>query len=150
MDALYSFTSSVYEKIFGEIKPKKGDFYYLALLKNKDIPSGFQIHGLWSDYGNGGYPSYCEKVVFDMKKLEQIKDELNKYWPSRFGDNEKFYRHEYEKHGSCMYSKMTELEYFEKTIELYHYVIKNNLYEPFIKGDQCLIPFDLNFKIMSE
>jgi len=140
-----SFFSSLWNLI-EFIKPKKGDFYYLALLKNKQVPSGWQIHGLWSDYGNGKYPSYCEKVHFDMSKLKSIEDELNKYWPSNDHNNEKFYRHEYEKHGSCLYSKMTELEYFQKTIELYHYVINNNLYESYEKDGKCMIPFDLNFK----
>jgi len=82
-----------------------------------------------------------------MDKLEPIKDELKKYWPSRDHKDEKFYAHEYKKHGSCLFSEMTELEYFKKTIELYHYVIDNNLYEPYIKGGQCLIPFDLDFNI---
>ena len=43
---------------------------------------------------------------------------------------------------------MTELEYFKKTIELYNYVIKNDLYERYIEGNECLIPFDLNFNII--
>lgn len=129
------------------LQPQKGDFYYLALLKNKHIPSGYQIHGLWPNYKNG-YPSYCNKLHFDMKQLEPIMDELNKYWPSRDGNNQKFYFHEYEKHGSCLFTKMTELEYFKKTLELYHYVIENNLYEEYEKNGQCLIPFDLDFKLI--
>ena len=129
------------------IPPHEGDFYYLALLKNKNVPSGYQIHGLWSNYADGNYPSYCKKVHFDMDKFKPIADELKTYWPSRDHKNEEFYAHEYKKHGSCLFSEMTELEYFQKTIELYHYVIKNDLYKPYIKGNQCLIPFDLEFHI---
>ena len=130
------------------IPSNKDDFYYLALLKNKRVESGYQIHGLWSNYADGSYPTYCKKVEFDMEKLESIKDELHKYWPSYSGTAEHFYAHEYKKHGSCLFSDMTELEYFKKTIELYHYVIDNKLYETFIKGNQCLIPFDLEFKLL--
>ncbi len=79
------------------IPPHKGDFYYLALLKNSNVPSGYQIHGLWSNYADGHYPSYCKKVNFNMKELDSISCELKTYWPSRDGDNEKFYNHEYKK-----------------------------------------------------
>ena len=53
-----SFFSSLWNFLgyVEHIEPKKGDFYYLALLKNKHESSGWQIHGLWSDYGNGKYP----------------------------------------------------------------------------------------------
>lgn len=130
------------------IPPHKGDFYFLALLKNKNIESGYQIHGLWSNYANGSYPSYCKNVEFDMDKLRPIKEELKEYWPSRDHKDEHFYIHEYKKHGSCVFTEMTELEYFRKTIELYHYVIKNEIYKSYIHGNQCLIPFDLNFELI--
>ena len=85
---VYNYISSIFY-----IPPSDGDFYYLALLENKNILSGYQIHGLWSNYANGNYPVYCRKVEFNMGELKDISEELNKYWPSRDGDNEKFYSH---------------------------------------------------------
>lgn len=132
------------------IPPHDNDFYYLSLLKNDNIEAGYSIHGLWSNYGDGGYPTFCKHVDFEMDKLHSIKDELAKYWPSKFTSAKHFYEHEYKKHGSCMFIEMTELEYFDKTIKLYHYVINNNLYQKFITKNGCKIPFDLNFIIINK
>ena len=146
-----NFIKYISNKIYNYfIPPHHGDFYYLALIKNNKLPSGYSIHGLWSNYADGSYPTFCKQVQFNIHDLEPIKDELAKYWPSKFTSAKLFYQHEYKKHGSCMFIEMTELQYFQKTIELYHYVIKHNLYQKFIHNNTCKIPFDLEFNIINK
>ena len=110
----------------------------------------WSIHGLWPQYELNKYPTYCESLKFDIKNLESIEQELEKKWYSDKEKNSKFWEHEYLKHGSCMFEKLTELEYFEKALELYNYVIKNNLVDKYYdtQTKKCLIPFTLDYKII--
>ena len=75
-------------------------YYYLSLIYENYI---WSIHGLWPQYADGSYPSYCKKVFFDLQALQPIIDKLNIKWCSDKGTNEKFWQHEWEKHGVvCM------------------------------------------------
>jgi hypothetical protein len=119
------------------------NFYYLSLFKESE--STWSIHGLWPQTDAHNYPTYCHKVNFDPKLLEPILDKLEQYWYSQGNTlplDEKFWKHEYEKHGSCVYTPMTELEYFKNTIELYEQALELGLprsfYNPQTK--KCLIP----------
>ena len=125
-------------------------FYYLSLIKEDN--GSYSIHGLWPQYSLNSYPSYCKTVNFSIEKLSPIMDTLNNYWYSSTGLNVDFWKHEYEKHGSCMFIPMTELNYFKKTIELYEYSIVNNIIKHYseknTKSIKILIPFDINFNYM--
>lgn len=130
---------------------KPNYFYYLSLIKEDD--GFFSIHGLWPQYSLNSYPTFCRPVNFKMTALESITDKLNKYWHSNRGDNETFWRHEYEKHGSCMFVPIDEYNYFKKTIDLYEYALINNVIKKYSEKNpnakQILIPFDLEFNIMN-
>ncbi|MCO5587672.1 hypothetical protein L7F22_041623 [Adiantum nelumboides] len=81
--------------------------------------SDFSIHGLWPNYNDGTYPSNCEGTSYDSTLIADLKEELQTYWdtlacPS--GDGEKFWEHEWEKHGTC--SGLDERGYFEATLAL--------------------------------
>ena len=121
-------------------------YYYLSLKKDKET---YTIHGLWPQYSKTSYPKFCKKVNFSIDSLEPIIEELNKKWDSSKESNDEFWKHEYTKHGSCMFIELTELEYFQKTLYLYNYVISNNILDNYDKNlNQILIPFDLNFKLI--
>ena len=126
-------------------------FYYLSLIKEDD--GSYSIHGLWPQYSLNSYPSYCKAVNFNIDKLKPIMDKLNKYWYSTLEKNADFWKHEYEKHGSCMFSPITELNYFTKTIELYEYALVNNIIKELSSKNpnskKLLIPFDINFNYIS-
>ena len=49
-------------------------YYYLSLIYENYI---WSIHGLWPQYADGSYPSYCKKVFFDLQALQPIIDKLN-------------------------------------------------------------------------
>tara|TARA_B100000123_G_scaffold36127_1_gene23880 strand:+ start:2377 stop:2913 length:537 start_codon:yes stop_codon:yes gene_type:complete len=128
------------------------NFYYLSLIKEPNSESNYTIHGLWPQTDIKNYPTYCKKVNFDMDQLTPILDKLEQYWYSNKHTlimDEKFWKHEYEKHGSCVYTPMTEFEYFNNTINLYEKALEKNLPSKFYNSqkNQCLIPVDqsLNF-----
>jgi len=139
---MFSFFASIYNLLFA---PTGIDFYYLSLIKETD--NTYSIHGLWPQYTKNSYPSYCKKVKFSEEALISIMEDLNKFWYSDRGQNDDFWKHEYEKHGSCMYVSMTELQYFSKTIELYHKAIELGLPPKYEnnKTKKCLIPVSLDF-----
>lgn len=127
-------------------------FYYLALLKNKNNVHGISIHGLWPNYSDGSYPTFCKLVDFDFSKLSPIIEQLRTNWdlPQDINKDEiQFWAHEWKKHGSCMFQEMDEHEYFTKTLELYNYIIHNKDIDiEYYKKDNTtyMIPFDLHFK----
>ena len=59
--------------------------------------------------------------------LEPIIDELKNYWYSKQEKNEEFWKHEYQKHGSCMFTPLTELQYFSRALLLYYIAIAQDL-----------------------
>ena len=119
---MLGYLSELYHRYMPKSESKS--FYYLSLIKDNDR---YSIHGLWPQLSESSYPKYCKKVTFTLDTLNPIIDDLNKYWYSNIEKNEAFWKHEYEKHGSCMFINMSELEYFKKTLELYNYVLENNL-----------------------
>ena len=131
-------------------------FYYLSLIKHKNPNTNVEswsIHGLWPQYSLKKYPSYCKDVDFKLNELNAIIEELRKNWYAEKNDiidDNEFWEHEYKKHGSCMFENLTEFEYFNKTLELFNYVIKNNLVDKYYDTEtkKCLIPFDLKYNII--
>jgi ribonuclease I len=129
---------------------KRKDFYYLSLIKEAD--GYYSIHGLWPQYSLQSYPTFCRPVNFSLTKLDPIMDKLNKYWYSTKGSNSTFWKHEYEKHGSCMFQPMNELNYFSKTIEIYEYLLVNNIIkirsEKNPTANKLLIALDVEFNLI--
>ena len=120
-------------------------FYYLSLIKEKGL---WSIHGLWPQIGTTAYPTFCRKVTYDHNLLQPILATLREYWHSNRGSDDTFWKHEWEKHGSCMYTEMTELEYFQKTLTLFEWCVNENCIWDYATGSKAMIPFDLDFKLM--
>ena len=120
-------------------------FYYLSLIKEDD--ECFSIHGLWPQYNNFSYPSYCKPVDFSLEALEPIMGELKNKWYSNRGSDQTFWNHEYKKHGSCVFTPMTEFEYFKKTCDLYDQALALGLPEKYYnpKTNVSLVPVNLDF-----
>ena len=144
-----SNTTKLSDKSNNKSNNKSNKFYFLSLLKeNGEL--NWSIHGLWPQYTISTYPTFCKAVTFDINKLKPILDDLNKYWKSNCDKNDKFWEHEWKKHGSCVFSDIDELEYFKQTISLYKQAIEYKL--PFKyynkKHKQCLIPVTTNFELI--
>jgi len=75
----------------------------------------FIIHGLWPQYKNNTYPSFCspcEKFQPDLLN----KSLIQKYWDDTNKIDWVFLQHEWEKHGCC--SGMAMEEYFNQALSL--------------------------------
>ncbi|KAK9669572.1 hypothetical protein RND81_13G140600 [Saponaria officinalis] len=91
-------------------------------------PRQFTIHGLWSNYNDGSWPSCCSDTDFDEKQISTLRKALDENWPTLtcgsiptcHGHNGSFYAHEWEKHGTCSASVTPdEYNYFLTTLNLY-------------------------------
>lgn len=134
---MYSFIKSLFYPT---------NYYYLSIIYEEGT---WGIHGLWPQYSENQYPQYCKKVEFDITKLQSILTELNENWCSDKGSNSDFWQHEWEKHGSCMFNECDEFDYFNKALELFKFVITNNLVDKYRKGPtSSMIPFDQSFRLM--
>ncbi|KAG6834070.1 hypothetical protein H0H93_012163, partial [Arthromyces matolae] len=68
------------------------------------------IHGLWADHCDGSYfKKECDGGrQYDIAQLlseqgaQDTLDFMQTYWVDYHGQNEHFWEHEWEKHGSCM------------------------------------------------
>jgi len=130
---------------------KKENFYYLSLLKNDNNIYCYSIHGLWPNFADDTYPSFCKKVEFDINKLKPIMKDLMDFWELPKDHNKEedsFWKHEWLKHGSCMFLEMDELTYFKKALDLYLDIMNKKLnIEKYKKGRSYMIPLNLNFEI---
>ena len=53
-------------------------------------------------------------------QLAPLRQQLDAVWPSYYGPNEAFWKHEYEKHGSCAEDVFpSELSYFNTTLRMH-------------------------------
>lgn len=81
----------------------------------------FTIHGLWPDFDDGTFPSFCNKTdQFDIDLVRDLLPQLETEWPSytvRGGDD--FWAYEYAKHGTCAKATFrNEHEYFAGVLGL--------------------------------
>lgn len=84
----------------------------------------FTIHGLWPNYKSGGWPEFCDShLPFDESKIADIQDDLEEEWPSFMGggDDPGFWKHEWEKHGTCALDVMPDEHAYFKTALGLHY-----------------------------
>ncbi|DBB05290.1 hypothetical protein WJX82_006426 [Trebouxia sp. C0006] len=107
------------------------------------VSSHFTLHGLWPNYDKGhcpgkkgAWPQNCDDsstdlppecdCPFDASILSDLSSDMLENWPSYGQTNTDFWKHEWDKHGSCAitYEKAsggsvtTEHEYFAKALEL--------------------------------
>lgn len=136
---------------FISVKCVDFSYYDLALQKcNHNYP--FSIHGLWPEYNIHSWPQFCNKTEyseFNKTKLSEWSKipEMNQYWYTcehQHGmDNWSFWKHEWEKHGTCTNLNITE--FFEIALNLFtdnQENIKDCCNENWL---QCLVKFDKNF-----
>ncbi|KAG8949287.1 ribonuclease T2-like [Tulasnella sp. 424] len=68
------------------------------------------VHGLWPDNCDGTWGQFCDpsreypsvtQVLKDNHR-DDLLDWMGKHWLDQNGDNESFWEHEWNKHGTCM------------------------------------------------
>lgn len=92
----------------------------------------FSIHGLWPgrNYNKFLPNSCCTQHEFDAVLLGPLRNRLNEAWPSLKKSEVDFWKHEFDKHGSCTIDLAgfgSLPSYFEKTLDLYDKLNLNQL-----------------------
>ena len=96
------------------------------------------IHGLWPDWCDGSYPAECDPSreysnisdILTAFDTADTLDYMSTYWKGYQGDDESFWEHEWNKHGTCVstlepdcytdYQPTEEaVSYFGKAVELF-------------------------------
>ncbi|KAL9018708.1 MAG: hypothetical protein Q9185_004022 [Variospora sp. 1 TL-2023] len=100
--------------------------------------NSWTVHGLWPDRCDGTYEQYCDPsreydnvtAIISAAGKTDLLSYMNTYWKDYQGDDEDFWEHEWDKHGTCIstlepgcYSDHTPQEevvaYFQKTVDLF-------------------------------
>ena len=98
----------------------KDDYSYYLLAVQKWCSNDYKIHGLWPQFNHSSYPSYCEKVKYVEPKGDLLA-QLNQDWSS-CGDDSQLWKHEWQKHGSCVeqQQELGENGYFNLALKLFN------------------------------
>ncbi|CAH9079224.1 unnamed protein product [Cuscuta epithymum] len=84
--------------------------------------SDFGIHGLWPNMNDGSYPSNCDSTnPYDDSKISDLLSRMHQDWPTLAcpsNSGSTFWSHEWEKHGTCSESVLTQRSYFQTTLNL--------------------------------
>jgi ribonuclease T2 len=71
--------------------------------------TSWTLHGLWPDFCDGTYPAYCDVTREYADPVELVKERdyglwmwMNEYWVDVEGYEEGLWKHEWDKHGTCM------------------------------------------------
>ncbi|TGZ85385.1 ribonuclease-like protein T2 [Ascodesmis nigricans] len=100
--------------------------------------NSWTIHGLWPDRCDGTYDSYCDssREYTNLRSSlisageNDLVDYMETYWKSNSGTDESFWKHEWDKHGTCIstletscytsYTAREELiDYLHATVDLF-------------------------------
>jgi ribonuclease T2 len=85
------------------------------------------IHGMWPQYINGSWPSFCSNEAFNSSIIynDLQTDDFYEHWPNikyDIPDNTQelakyasFWEHEWTKHGTC--SGLDQISYFKTTLD---------------------------------
>ncbi|KAL2809304.1 ribonuclease T2-like protein [Aspergillus granulosus] len=96
------------------------------------------IHGLWPDNCDGTYEEFCDEsreysnitAILQEQGRTELLSFMTKYWKDNSGDDESFWEHEWNKHGTCIntiepdcytdYTPQEEVgDYLQKTVDLF-------------------------------
>ncbi|KAL4977026.1 ribonuclease T2-like protein [Aspergillus desertorum] len=96
------------------------------------------IHGLWPDNCDGTYQQFCDSsreysnitAIIEESGNTELLSYMNKYWKDYSGDDESFWEHEWNKHGTCIntieptcytdYTPQEEVvDYLQKAVDLF-------------------------------
>lgn len=121
------------------------NYYELAL--QKWCSNDYMIHGLWPQINVTEYPVYCEDVDYN-EPIEPLLYSMQHYWKEC--DNE-LWRHEWEKHGSCIkqQNNISEHNFFNKTLELFFLIQQGSNNKCKDQKDCIVACFDLDYNVMN-
>ncbi|KAH1277857.1 hypothetical protein KXW98_002939 [Aspergillus fumigatus] len=96
------------------------------------------VHGLWPDNCDGTYEQFCDSSreysniteILQAQGRTELLSYMQTYWKDYQGDDESFWEHEWNKHGTCIntiepscytdYKPQEEVgDYFQKAVDLF-------------------------------
>ncbi|XP_002960316.2 ribonuclease 1 [Selaginella moellendorffii] len=85
--------------------------------------SDFSIHGLWPNNLDGSYPENCDPSrPFNASQIGGLRGDMDALWSSLScpsSNSEKFWAHEWEKHGTCSEKILrSQRDYFAAALRL--------------------------------
>ncbi|CAK9323038.1 unnamed protein product [Citrullus colocynthis] len=79
----------------------------------------FTVHGLWPSNFTNPYLPCPPGVTFDQSQVTALVPQLETYWPDLLdGNDQKLWKHEWEKHGTCSDPPFNVLQYFQTTLNI--------------------------------
>jgi ribonuclease T2 len=108
---------------------------------NEPLIEEWSIHGLWPTKNGTLGPFFCNASLhFNLNALDPLVEELELKWIDvhKNAKSHEFWRHEWEKHGTCsvdLESLNTEKKYFQKGLDLFN---KYNM--KYIFGNANILP----------
>ncbi|PRP81440.1 hypothetical protein PROFUN_10970 [Planoprotostelium fungivorum] len=72
--------------------------------EGKRLPSyidSWTLHGIWPQRLDGSWPSFCSRDEFNKTVILDLYMELETAWYDYRGDGYQFWKHEWDKHGTC-------------------------------------------------
>lgn len=121
-----------------------------------DSAKQWTIHGIWPTSNHQIGPLYCNRTdKFDPEKISNLLPELRSKWTdvrAGGGDEYNFWRHEWEKHGTCaeqLPSMANEYLYFKKALDLHSQYNVTALLSDRIVPGSILAPMDVVAELTS-
>jgi hypothetical protein len=99
------------------------DTYYALAVQDWCGEGNYKLHGLWVDSHTQSYPQYCRPVTY-IPPTGDLLENMTMSWNNCAGrsnpDNlNTFWKHEWEKHGSCVSDSITEFAFFHTALLLF-------------------------------
>jgi len=119
-------------------------YNYYELAVQKWCSSDYMIHGLWPQINSTSYPSDCMDVTYTTP-TGILLENMNTYWHAC---DDSLWKHEWEKHGSCMQEQINidESTFFNITMNLF---LENASLLDSCKDDDCIMAcFDLEYNVI--
>ena len=103
------------------------------------------IHGLWPNRCDGAYDAYCDPsrevdsvtAVLEGYGQTELLAYMTENWPDYQGDDDDFWNHEYNKHGTCV-STLEPACYtsYQKNAEVASVLAANGAVRPTFESDK--------------
>lgn len=95
------------------------NYSYYVFAVQKWCNNSYSIHGMWPQYDVDHYPSYCKNVDY-KEPSGKLLDSMNSEWNS-CNNNTQFWKHEWQKHGSCVEQQLglQENGYFSMVLDVF-------------------------------
>jgi len=120
------------------------NYYELAVQKWCSVD--YNIHGLWPQKDSSHYPTHCSDVGY-VSPTGSLLINMTTYWNS-CNDNDSFWKHEWQKHGSCVNEQvgLNEYQYFSLAMELFR--SNQDLLKKCVNINCIMACFDLNYNLI--